>query len=548
MVDNVIQAVLFDFDGTLTFPGALDFPKIKETIGCPPDSPILEFIDSLENEREQSGAREILDAFELKAAAVSRPGRGCETLLKKLKAQNLKIGIVTRNSPQSIARALENFVDIGPADFDVIISRDSPAAIKPAPDGILLAARELGLPPHRVIMVGDYVFDLRASRAAGTHTVLIDPGGFRDDWRTEYDFAIDTLDELPAIIDLGVPLPPGKLPNSALGEFIESVTFKDPAILIGPGVGEDTAALDIAGQEVLVLKSDPITFVAHDIGTYAVIINANDIATSGARPRWMLTTLLFPPGTSALQIRRTMLEVRDACLPLGIGLCGGHTEITDAVTRPVITGMMAGLVPRSGLLDKRNLRPGDRILLTKQVAVEGTAILAEEFNERLAARGIDRETLEACKGYLDKLSILPEAELAGEHPGTAALHDVTEGGLASALFELSCAAGYRLQIEMDKIPVFENTRALCRALDLDPLGLIGSGSLLIACRADHRADLCRQLENASIEVACIGEVVAPGRGITALQDGRRVQWPEFAVDELARLFQQPGDPPRRPLL
>ena len=542
MADNDIQAVFFDFDGTLTSPGALDFPKIKRAINCPPDIPILEFIDSLESESETTAAREILDAYELEAAALSKPGSGCEALLKVLKARRLKIGIVSRNSPQSIARALDNFTDIGLADFDTIISRDSPAAVKPAPDGILLAAQELGLAPHRIIMVGDYIFDLQAGRAAGTHTVLLDTGGFRDDWRAEYDFAIDTLDELPAIIDLGIPLPPGKLPNSTLGEFIDTVKFLDPAILIGPGVGEDTAALDISGREVLVLKSDPITFVANDIGYYAVVINANDIATSGARPRWMLTTLLFPPGTTALQIRRTMTEIRDACLPLGVSLCGGHTEITDAVTRPVVTGMMAGLVPRSGLLDKRNLRPGDRILMTKQVAVEGTAILAGEFKDRLTALGISRETLRTCEGYLGMLSILPEAGLAAGHSGTVALHDVTEGGLATALFELSCAAGYRLEIEMDKIPVFEPTRTLCRALELNPLGLIGSGSLLIACRPEHRAALCQELVNAAIEVACIGKVTEKGQGITALENGRRAKWPEFAVDELARLFRSERDP------
>ncbi|MCP3952151.1 MAG: HAD-IA family hydrolase, partial [Desulfobacterales bacterium] len=336
----------------------------------------------------QNTARQILDTFEMEAAAASRPGPGCERLLKTLKDRQLKIGIISRNSLQSIDRAFENFSEINGADFDIIISRDSPAAIKPSPDGILLAARELDLPPHRIIMVGDYIFDLQAGRAAGNHTVLMDTGGYRDQWAGEYDFAIEMLDELPGIIDMGTSLPAGKLPNRVLGDFIDTVKFDDPSILIGPGVGEDTAALDIVGREVLVLKSDPITFVANDIGTYAVIINANDIATSGAVPSWMLTTLLFPPGTTPIQIRRTMLEIRDVCESLGISLCGGHTEITDAVTRPVVTGMMAGLVTRSDLLDKRDLHTGDRILLTKQVAVEGTAILAREFKNQLIERGI----------------------------------------------------------------------------------------------------------------------------------------------------------------
>ncbi len=537
MTDNEIKAVFFDFDGTLTSPGALDFQKIKLAIGCPAELPILEFIDRLENEDEKNSARQILDAFEMEAAAASCPGSGCEKLLRALKDRHFKIGIISRNSPQSIAKALENFIEIGMDTFDIIISRDSPAAIKPAPDGILLAAQELGLPPQRIIMVGDYVFDLQAGRAAGTHTVLIDTGNYRTEWVGEYDFAIDTLDELPGIIDLGTPLPAGKLPNSVLGEFIDTVKFEDPSIFIGPGVGEDTAALDIAGQEVLVLKSDPITFVANNIGTYAVIINANDIATSGATPRWMLTTLLFPPGTTALQIHHTMVEIRNVCKNHGISLCGGHTEITDGVTRPVVTGMMAGLVSRSDLLDKGNLRPGDRILLTKQLAVEGTAILAGEFRKQLTGLGISQETLLACADYLAMLSILPEAELAAGHPGTVAMHDVTEGGLATALFELSCAAGCRLKIEIDKIPVFDHTRTLCRALDLNPLGLIGSGSLLIACRPEHQEAISRRIKNAGIEVNCIGEFIEKGQGIEALENGRKAQWPDFAVDELARLFQ-----------
>jgi HAD superfamily hydrolase (TIGR01549 family) len=534
---NEIKAVFFDFDGTLTSPGALDFPKIKRAIGGPPDIPILEYIDTLASDEEKNRARQILDTYEIEAAAASRPSDGCEKLLRVLKNRQLKIGIISRNSLKSIKKALDNFVDIGVADFDVIISRDSPAAVKPSPEGILLAAGELGLLPRQIIMVGDYVFDLRAGRTAGAYTVLIDIGGFRDEWNAEYDFCIDTLDELPGIIDLGTPLPPGKLPNALLGSFIDAVTFSDPSIIIGPGVGEDTAAVDIEGREVLILKSDPITFVAHDIGYYAVVINANDIATSGARPRWMLTTLLFPSGSTALQIHRTMLDIRNACTDLGISLCGGHTEITDAVTRPVVTGLMAGLVPRAGLLDKANLRPDDRILLTKQVAVEGTAILAAEFKERLLRLGVSQQTLKASEALLARLSILPEAGLAAGQPGAVALHDVTEGGLATALVELSCAAGYRLRIEMDNIPVFNQTRKLCRALDLNPLGLIGSGSLLIACRPKDAQPLRKRLAAANIEVADIGTVTGKGCGIEAVEGGQPAVWPEFAVDELARLFQ-----------
>jgi hydrogenase expression/formation protein HypE len=538
MANNTIRALFFDFDGTLTSPGALDFPKIKLAIDCPAEIPILEFIDSLNSQKAKTSARKILDTFEIEAAASSHPNSGCESLIRHLKDRRLKIGIISRNSLKSIEKALENFNATRIDDFDIIISRDSPVAVKPAPDGIQLAAENLGIPTSRVMMVGDYIFDLQAGRAAGTHTVLIDSGGNHSDWAGEYDFSIESLDELKKIISLGEPLPAGKIPNTALGEFIDEIKFKDPSILIGPGVGEDTAAIDITGEQVLALKSDPITFVTNDAGYYAVIINANDIATSGAIPRWLLTTLLFPPGATALQIRKTMLEIRDVCKNLGIILCGGHTEITDAVTRPVVTGMMAGTVTRSKLLDKGNMLPGDKILLTKRVAVEGTAILAGEFKKQLTGLGIGRETILEGEGFLSMISILPEAELASEHSGTVAMHDVTEGGLATALFELSSAAGYRIRIEMDQIPVFDHTRKLCAALGLNPLGLIGSGSLLIACRPEHHREIMRRIQNEKIEVSCIGEVVEKGRGIEALKDGRKTKWPEFEVDELARLFQE----------
>jgi len=215
----------------------------------------------------------------------------------------------------------------------------------------------------------------------------------------------------------------------------------------------------------------------------------------------------------------------------------GAPEITDAVTRPVVTGMISGTVTRSKLLDKKNMRTGDKILLTKAVAVEGTAILAGEFKDRLTGLGINRETLADCAGYGDEISILPEATLASQHPGTVALHDVTEGGLASALFELSRAAGHKIRVAIDMIPVFDTTRKFCAALGLNPLGLIGSGSLLIACRAKHHREIVRRLENDAIKVTCIGEVVEKGQGIEALENGKEAKWPEFEVDELARLVQ-----------
>ncbi|KPJ75323.1 MAG: hypothetical protein AMJ54_15310 [Deltaproteobacteria bacterium SG8_13] len=335
---------------------------------------------------------------------------------------------------------------------------------------------------------------------------------------------------------MGMPLPGGKLPNDLLHEFLNQFRFEDPSVLIKPGVGEDTAAVDVQADEVLVLKSDPITFAIEAIGSYAVLVNANDIATAGAAPRWFLSTLMFPVGTSAFSIQRVMEELSRVCRQCGITLCGGHTEITDAVSRPVVTGMMAGTIARSQLIHKQNIKPGDRILLTKGVAVEGTAIIAREFGERLKQLGVAEGDIAKCRRFLDHISVLKEAAIAGDVEGVSAMHDVTEGGLATALEELSIAGGCRIRIMMEQIPIYRETAKICGLLKLDPLGLIGSGSLIISCRQYSSDILQEKLAAEKIPVAVIGEVREAGQGIEAVRNRQPSPWPRFEADEITRLF------------
>lgn len=531
-----IKAVLFDFDGTLTRPGALDFDTFKAQIGCPADTPVLEFLEKLPAGDRRDVAAADLERFEVAAAARSVPNPGAEDTVRELRRRGLKLGIVTRNCARSVYRALENFNGIGRADFDLIISRDAPVRPKPSADGILLAARTLAVAPQEVLMVGDYVFDVEAGQRAGAVTVFLDNREHPAAIRLQSDFTIGSLGELWSILRMGRVLPCGKLPNAFLRAFFAQLPLEDAALIVKPGVGEDTAAVDVTAEEVLVLKSDPITFATDAIGQYAVLVNANDIATSGAVPRWLLTTLLFPRGITGAEIWRVMNELRATCERWGITLCGGHTEITDAVTRPVVTGMLAGTVGRAGLVDKRNMAAGDRVLLTKGVAVEGTAIIAREFGQRLAALGVSDDEIETCRQFLDRISIITEARIAADTPGVSAMHDVTEGGLATALKELGVAGGHRLRVDMDRIPVFPETRKLTGLLGLDPLGLIGSGSLLISCAAATADKLAAAIRSAGVAVAVIGEVLAEGEGIEALCGGESVPWPCFEVDEITRLF------------
>jgi HAD superfamily hydrolase (TIGR01509 family) len=531
-----IKAVLFDFDGTLTRPDSLDLSIIKRKIGCPPDSLLLEYIDSLPLPDQRQQALNALDEFELAAAARAKPNAGAEDIVQYLYQCDIKMGIITRNSKKSVLRALNNFEQIAVNDFNLIITRDDPVNPKPSGDSIRLASRRLNVSTAEVLMVGDYPMDTEAGNRAGALTVLLANPNRTDSMDSTSDYQIDNLNEIKNIIRMGLPLPGGKLPNDLLEKFLSQFGIIDPKVLIKPAVGEDTTAVDVREDEVLVLKSDPITFASDAIAKYAVLVNANDVATAGAVPRWFLTTLMFPVGTSAFIVKNVMEELSDICRSHHITLCGGHTEITDAVTRPVITGMMVGTVEKRRLIDKGNMRPGDQVLMTKAVAAEGTAIVAREFGDRLSSMGVSPTDIKTCRDFLEHISILPEATIALSVNGVSAMHDVTEGGLATALEELSFAGGHRIRVNMEKIPIYPETARICGLLKLDPLGLIGSGSLLICCRDYAGKKLVQNIKNAGIPVTIIGEVRDVGQGIEALHQHQPVPWPQFESDEITRLF------------
>lgn len=531
-----IRAVLFDFDGTLTRPGALDFSRIKHALNCPLDTPVLEYIRSIDDPAGRRSAMQQLDQFELEGARKSRPNPGAQRLVQWIKSLGLSVAVITRNSMVSVVRALENFDRIGPGDFDLIITRDTEVAPKPSGDGIVWAAQKLGIECAEILEVGDYLFDPQAGLAAGALTALLDPDNDPRLAKTACHFRIRRLDDLRSIIHAGVPLAAGKLPNDLLEQYLAELKVQDSSILIHPGVGEDVAAVRVQEDDILVLKSDPITFTCDAMGRYAVSVNANDIATSGAVPRWFLTTLLFPPGTSPSLVRQVMGELGRICRRLKITLCGGHTEITDAVQRPVVIGMMAGTVRQRDLIEKKNMRPGDTVLMTKQVGLEGISIIARDFQQLLSEKGIPAAEIDAAQQMLDQISILPEARFAGRREGVSAMHDVTEGGLATALAELSCAGGCKIDVDMETIPISELTGRICGAVGIDPLGLIGSGSLLICCRPQHAERLCRNIRSEGIAVTPIGRVLEEGKGVVAFENGRPVPWPTFDVDEITKLY------------
>jgi hydrogenase maturation factor len=198
--------------------------------------------------------------------------------------------------------------------------------------------------------------------------------------------------------------------------------------------------------------------------------------------------------------------------------------------------MMAGTIQRDDVIDKKQMRPGDWVLMTKAVAVEGTAIIAREFEARLISGGIDPGDIASGRDFLERIGIIAEARLAARDHLATAMHDVTEGGLATALEELSVAGEHKIRVDLEHIPVFDQTRKFCEVLGLDPLGLIGSGSLLICCRPQNGPVLIKRLQDAFIAVTPIGRVSGPGAGVEALRGGRPARWPRFEVDEITKLF------------
>jgi hydrogenase expression/formation protein HypE len=531
-----IKAVLLRLEGTFIVQNQRAVKQLKTGIGCPPSSTLIEFIQSRPQLADRSRILANLDALEKKSAADFEVAPAFAETIQSLTSKKIRLGIVSQFGIDLIRQIFKDFPSIDIANVDVILSRDELLQQKPGANLILFAANNLKVAVENILVISANCAEIMTAQDAGAITAQLATRDKPDPMISPADFVIEKIQEIKDIVRLGSPLPAGKLPNRLLRDFLNQFIFDDPTVLINPAVGEDIAAVDVESTEVLVLKSDPITFATDSIGQYAVLVNANDIATSGAIPQWFLTTLFFPSGTTASQIRFVFDELKSFCRKWGITLCGGHTEITDAVNRPIITGMMAGSVSKQALIDKRNMAKGDRVFLTKGVAVEGTAIIAREFAERLKKSGMAQKEIDQCKRFLDNISVIAEAKIAAAMKGTSAMHDVTEGGLATALEELSVAGNHKIKVFTDYIHVFPETRKICNLFKIDPLGLIGSGSLLICCRRQDCDKLVDGIRAAGIEIACIGEVMDSGQGIIALRGKARVPWPAFEVDEITKLF------------
>lgn len=325
---------------------------------------------------------------------------------------------------------------------------------------------------------------------------------------------------------------PGKLPPEHLGRLFARYGTHNERVVLGPGIGHDAAVISF-GDRYLVAKTDPITFASDGIGWYAVHINANDIACTGATARWFLVTLLIPEGEGNAGLVDTIFaQVAKACAELNVGLVGGHTEITYDIDRPIVVGCMLGEVTPERLVRPNGARPGDVLLVTKGIAIEGTAIIAREIGGKLG--GVDASFIARCRDFLYNpgISVVRDAAIAVEAGEVHAMHDPTEGGLATGLWELAEAAGVGIEVDESALPILPETRILGARLGLDPLGLIASGTLLLAVAPADASAICEALESAGIAATAIGRVVERERGLTLHYAGNVRPLPRFERDEL----------------
>jgi hydrogenase expression/formation protein HypE len=326
-------------------------------------------------------------------------------------------------------------------------------------------------------------------------------------------------------------LPVGKLPGQLLARLIGSYATSDPTVVVGPGIGGDAAAIDL-GPTMLAVKSDPITFASESPARYLVDVNANDLACLGATPRWMMVTALLPEGTTEEAVETHFRELRDVCVQRGISLVGGHTEITFGLRRPILVGVLLGEVESDRLLRPGGARPGDRLLLTKALAIEGTALIARELGERLRAEVDPALVTRAAQFLADPgISVASEAIALLDAGGITALHDPTEGGLAMGVRELALAAGCGAWIDRDAVPVFAETAGIAAALGLDPLGMLASGSLLAAAEPDA----VKRLTGLGLGVTPIGELTADSRFVLRA-GGAEQELPAYESDETTRVL------------
>lgn len=323
----------------------------------------------------------------------------------------------------------------------------------------------------------------------------------------------------------------GKIPESVLiRSVLKQVKHRREEVLAGPGVGEDCAALEVGEGEALVLSTDPITGTAKDIGRHGIYVTANDLAVSGAEPIGVLLTVILPPDVPEEELKKIIKDGEETCKELHMEILGGHTEVSKIVSQPLLSVTGVGKVKKTSFLRTSGMKPNQDLVVTKWIGLEGTAILAKEKEEELRKR-FPSILVHTARDFSHLLSVIEEARIATEH-GVSAMHDITEGGIFGALWEMASGAGVGLEVDLKKIPIRQETVEICEYFGLNPYQLMSSGSILAA--SDDGYELVRKLEQAGIHAVVVGRT--NGENDRILYNGEDVRYLDKPQsDELYRI-------------
>ncbi|SFO15482.1 hydrogenase expression/formation protein HypE [Eubacterium pyruvativorans] len=322
----------------------------------------------------------------------------------------------------------------------------------------------------------------------------------------------------------------GKLDSDVLQRIvIDRIRYRRPEVRTRAGIGEDCAVVNF-GDYDCVISTDPITADVKDIGRLSIHISCNDIASNGIQPLAITLAVMLPEGTTTEDVEQIMTQAGEAAERAGVEIVGGHTEVTRSVRQPVIVSTAFGRAVSGTSASARDMRPGDRILMTKYAGLEGTGIIAADLGRQLEGVLSEAEREEA-RALLDQVSVVKEGVIAGEI-GTAGMHDVTEGGIFGAVWEMCHISRLGARLDVDRIPVLPVTRKICDAFGIDCMRLISSGCMLMAAPADKAAEITRRVTAAGILITDVGEVLAPGTAVTGTSGGRTFTIDPPGADEL----------------
>ena len=335
--------------------------------------------------------------------------------------------------------------------------------------------------------------------------------------------------------ETGMALRTGKLPQELLRKMLKHSGALDKRVILGPSIGEDAAVVRL-GKQMLVLKTDPVTYASDMIGWYAVNVNANDVVTRGARPAWFQAVILLPVGSDEKLVEDIFKQISKAASELGIAVTGGHTEVTPGIDHPIVVGDMHGVVKGNRLVSTSGAKVDDAIVLTKCAAIEGTAAIAREKRSELL-KVFDEGFVDRAANYLFKpgLSVVLEAMTALRCKVTA-MHDPTEGGVSMGVQELAEASGRSVELWKDEVIVRKETEMICRRYGLDPLGLLGSGALLATFKPSDAEKYVTEVHKLGIDAAVVGKVIA-GKGKSRIVSGGKTTPLSFSErDEILKVF------------